>query len=422
MRIDRFAVLLATAALVAVACNRNSSTANNPSATQIGGADPGSPVGGVGGVAADGGTTDANPSADLGAPPSTPPSTPPADLASGVPPNRHRFCGWVEASGYVVPEQDPSYTTFAAHADDFDAVHPVWWHLSSATTLTATYGEGSATILNGTTATGKRTLLIPTITAADGAQPGYVVQMIGDATLRAAHVATIVQLVVSKGYDGIDIDYEHLPDSARAGYSQFASDLATALHAQGKTLSFAVGPDTTDLGFWDFTALSAVADELHVMGYDYHSLGTHLGPVAPLGWIKQVVAYIQTIAGGTRTGKFILGIPNYGIAGPDSGTAGWFGSSMDAINMVSGNYVTTTDHMTVCPYRNGGPVVDPGRAPNAQSSQGHLYFDDLASMEEKVAVAAAAGLGGLTYWTIGGEPDRPGPRTFFQMVRSYFPK
>jgi hypothetical protein len=78
--------------------------------------------------------------------------------------------------------------------------------------------------------------------------------------------------------------------------------------------------------------------------------------------------------------------------------------------------------MSVCPFRNGGPVIASGRAPNAQSSQGHLYFDDLASLEEKVAAAASAGIGGISYWNVGGEPDRPGARSFFDMVRAYFPK
>jgi len=120
-------------------------------------------------------------------------------------------------------------------------------------------------------------------------------------------------------------------------------------------------------------------------------------------------------------GKFILGLPNYGLAGDDGGTTSWFGSSMDSINLVGGSYATTTTHMSVCPLTNGESIA-PGRAPNATSSKGHLYFDDIASHEEKVAAAKAAGLAGITYWTIGGEPDRPGPKTFFQMIRSYFPQ
>ena len=336
--------------------------------------------------------------------------------------NAHRLCGWLQANGYVPVDQDPSYLAFVAHAADFDAVHPMWYYLSSTTTFKAAYGEGSPLVLSNTTAGGKRTLLIPTIAATDGSAPQWASQMIHDATLRAQHEAAIVNLVTSKGYDGIDLDYEHLPDGDKAAFSQFAAELAAQLHPKGKTLSFAVGGLTNaNWSHWDYEALSQSADELHVMGYDYHYLGSHPGPVAPLGWVKQVLAYIDTIGGGARAGKFILGLPNYGLAGDDSGTTNWFGSSMDSINLVGGGYAVTTTHMSVCPLTNGVPI-DAGRAPNAMSSKGHVYFDDLASFEEKVAAAKAAGLGGITYWTIGGEPDRPGPRTFFEMIRSYFPK
>jgi len=345
--------------------------------------------------------------------------SPSAPAPSG---NRHRFCGWLQATGYVPIEQDPGYLAFVAHAADFDAVHPMWYSLASTTTFKAAYGEGSSLVRANTTAGGKRTLLIPTIAAADGSQPTWASQMIHDATLRAQHEAAIVSLVVSKGYDGIDLDYEHLPDGDKAAFSQFATELGQKLHAQGKTLSFAVGGLTSaKYSHWDYEVLSTVADQLHVMGYDFHYLGSHPGPVAPLGWVQQVLAYIGTIGGGGRAGRFILGLPNYGLAGDDSGVTSWYGSSMDCINLVGGSYATTTTHMSVCPLTNGLPMAA-GRAPNATSSKGHLYFDDIASHAEKVAAAQAAGLGGITYWTIGGEPDRPGPQTFFQMVRSYFPK
>lgn len=336
--------------------------------------------------------------------------------------NQHRLCGWLQANGYVPVDQDPSYLAFVAHAADFDAVHPMWYYLSSTTTFKAAYGEGSPLVLSNTTAGGKRTLLIPTIAASDGSQPQWASQMIHDATLRAQHEAAIVSLVTSKGYDGIDLDYEHLPDADKAAFSQFAAELGAQLHQKGKTLSFAVGGLTgPNWSHWDYEALSQSADQLHVMGYDYHYLGSHPGPVAPLGWVKQVLAYIDTVGGGGRAGKFILGLPNYGLAGSDSGTTNWFGSSLDSINLVGGSYGVTTTHMSVCPLTNGVPI-DAGRAPNAMSAKGHLYFDDLASHEEKVAAAKAAGLAGITYWTIGGEPDRPGPKSFFEMIRSYFPK
>ena len=342
--------------------------------------------------------------------------------AAGTTASRHRLCGWLQASGYVPVEQDPGYLAFVAHAADFDAVHPMWYYLASPTTFSAAYGEGSSLVLANTTAGGKRTLLIPTIAAADGSQPQWASQMIHDAGLRAQHEAAIVALVTSKSYDGIDLDYEHLPDGDKAAFSQFATELAAQLHAHGKTLSFAVGALTSAAySHWDYDVLSQVADQLHVMGYDYHYLGSHPGPVAPLGWIQQVLAYVDTVGGGGRAGKFILGLPNYGLAGDDSGVTTWFGSSMDSLNLVGGVYDVTTTHMSVCPLTNGQTIAA-GRAPNAMSGKGHLYFDDLGSLEEKVAAAQAAGLAGITYWTIGGEPDRPGPKSFFQMIRSYFPQ
>ena len=153
------------------------------------------------------------------------------------------------------------------------------------------------------------------------------------------------------------------------------------------------------------------------MAYDFHFLGTHPGPVAPLGWVQGVANYIKTIGGGQRTGKFILGVPNYGLAGSDGSVTAWAGNSTASLTAAGAGYATTTDHMNSCSYG----YFAPGRAPNAMTSHGHLFFDDLLSHEEKVVVAAGAGLGGIAYWTIGGEPTLDG-RTFFDMVRMHFPK
>jgi spore germination protein YaaH len=336
---------------------------------------------------------------------------------------RHRFCGWTLATGYVTPDQDPGYTTYAAHADDFDAIHPAWWHLGADTnTLQAIYGQGEPILLNHTTYAGARTLLIPMIAAVDGNQPQLIHAMLYDAAARQSHIAKLVALAVNNRYDGLDLDYEHLPDGDRDAFSQFAREAAAALHAQGKTLSFAVQALVVKSSVWDYDALSAVVDQLHVMGYDFHGLGSpHPGPVAPLGWIQAHAAYVQSIAGGTRTQKFILGLPNYSIGGPENATTDFSSTSLDAIQL--GAYATTTTHMTTCSLLNPGENWQAGRAPNiVTSAHGHVYFDDIASMEEKVTVAQQAGYGGITYWTIGGEPDRPGPLDFFQMVRAHFPK
>jgi spore germination protein YaaH len=176
------------------------------------------------------------------------------------------------------------------------------------------------------------------------------------------------------------------------------------MHAAGKELSIAVPALSQDSAgsAWRYVDLVGPIDVLHVMGYDFHSIGTHSGPLAPLGWIDAVNG--QAAATG-HPEKFLLGVGNYGTT-PTS-----YCDTQHCIARCGGTYATTTDHMATCSYGNWAA----GRAPNCPTGGEQLFFEDTGSMEEKVQSAKAHGLGGVTYWTIGGEPDG-----FFAMIGKYY--
>src|SRR5262249_34456535 len=149
---------------------------------------------------------------------------------------------------------------------------------------------------------GKRTKLVPMIAAS--APPDYihVHHMINDPGLRREHVRAVVAIAVENGYDGGDIDYEHIDpehlrphmapgqtrDTERRAFSAFIDELAGALHDAGKTLSLAVPTLDSPGSVFDYDALSAAADQIHIMGYDYHfENGSHVGPLAPISWIER---------------------------------------------------------------------------------------------------------------------------------------
>jgi len=129
----------------------------------------------------------------------------------------HRFCAWLHgAESPAVAEA--AYDTFAAHAGELDAVHPAWWRVDSPTTF-ANHAEGSSTPFFGfhdprallhTTPGGGRTLLMPMIGANRRRDYLEVHRMINDPELRRRHVEALVTLVAENGYDGVDIDYEHI--------------------------------------------------------------------------------------------------------------------------------------------------------------------------------------------------------------------
>jgi hypothetical protein len=356
----------------------------------------------------------------------------------------HRFCGWLHEFREDPASTERGYDTFAEHAEEFDAVHPKWWRVASPITFenhprgrkTPFVGFDDPRVLMHTTRRGKRTKLIPLIAAVEQPDIGHVHTMIHDPELRRHHIEGIVALVMENGYDGVDIDYEHLSSalgpcetmqSEKAAFSTFIRDLAGALHTIEKTLSLAVPVPDTLISEFDYEALSRAADQIHVMAYDFHwAGGPHAGPVAPLAWVRRAVAHIGALGHPERTSKFILGLPNYGLFGkeapPSNGAVKSCEPLAKCLELAGGSYQTMTDHMTHCSL-DGRKIFDAGRAPKRILPNGdHLFFDDLASLEERVVVAQQAGLGGITSSSIGGEPEGPKGRTFFQMVRSHFPR
>jgi spore germination protein YaaH len=361
----------------------------------------------------------------------------------------HRFCGWLHGSSADPTFTELAYDTFAQHAGELDAVHPVWWRVDSPTSIvnhpldqaTPYPGFHDARVLQNTTPGGARTKLVPMIAASERPDYVHVHRMINDPDLRAQHIRAVTEIAADHGYDGIDIDYEHIDPNhlgsdmrsgetkmtERRAFSAFIAELARALHDAGKTLSLAVPVTDPPDSVYDYEALSAAADNVHVMAYDFHYEGdSHAGTVAPLSWVEHCAAYAGAIDGGRRRSKFLLGLPNYGLVGPEAprpgGEVTTCETSLGCADLVGGVYAAHTDHMARCPSRDGEDI-DAGRSPNGVLPSGdRVFFEDLGSLEERVEVAESAGLGGITYWAIGGEPDRPGRRTFFQMVRGHFPR
>lgn len=325
-----------------------------------------------------------------GAAPPPPAPTPPHPSA------RHARCGWIAAGDAV------GNAAFIAHAEWFDAIHPDWWAFGAdGVTPRMVNGADDPAVLAAAAAHG--VAVIPLVVGVEDVS--VVRATLNDPQRRTAHVQALVALAQTRGYAGLDIDYEHLWDPGdRAPYTAFAVELGAAMHAAGKLLTLAVPAidQENPNNAWSYPDLIAAADYVHLMGYDFHSLGTHPGPTAPLGWVDAVAAHVASTG---HAEKFILGLPNYGV------TPSWFCPLADCAAACTGPLATTTDHMASCSYGNYAP----GRSLNCPSTNGPLFFDDTQSLEEKVQSAKAHGLGGITYWTVGSEP--PG---FFEMVQRHY--
>lgn len=164
--------------------------------------------------------------------------------------------------------------------------------------------------------------ILPSI--ADGSGKGRMAATLADPAKRAVHVADIVNLVTSRGYDGIDLDYETFAftdgraswPATQPNWTAFVTELSAALHGQGKLLSVTI-PSPCDVankcggtnGYWvyNIAGIAAPSDRIRVMTYDFH-VGSP-GPIAPISWVTASMQYAATQA---PANKLTVGVPAYG--------------------------------------------------------------------------------------------------------------
>ena len=145
--------------------------------------------------------------------------------------------------------------------------------------------------------------MVPSIT--DGSGKLTMAGILADPATRSTHVRTITDLVINRGYDGIDLDYEGFAFSdgrsswatTRPNWAAFVAELGASLHAQGKLLSVTVPPiwDNGSSGYWVYAwpEMLPHVDRLRLMVYDW-SVGSP-GPVSPLSWQTNVINYVRSI-------------------------------------------------------------------------------------------------------------------------------
>ena len=123
----------------------------------------------------------------------------------------------------------------------------------------------------------------------------------------------LAALVEAGYYEGIHIDIENIDDNDGGYLTAFIDTLADRLRPKGRLITIAVPARTEKQPGWhrafDYTALGERSDLVVIMAYDYGYAAGQPAPVAPLPWVRDVMAYTQARI---PNDKILLGIPFYG--------------------------------------------------------------------------------------------------------------
>jgi spore germination protein YaaH len=302
-----------------------------------------------------------------------------------------------------VPYWNMDYGTASvlSNPGTFSEMSPWMYQLNSSGQIVPQYGPAQAPAVEAQLARlrAARIPVLPTIAnVADGKwiyQP-VMTSILYNTAARARHVAAIIALVQRQDYTGADIDYEDLRAADRSAFTAFISQLARALHANGKILSVDLFAKSTNHGYdqrnvaQDYHAIGEVADQVRLMGYEYHWSTSRPGPIAPIGWIRAVLRYAKTQI---PEKKIILGVPLFGYDWVDGhGTpVSW----LQAFRL-SRQYRVHVNFDDVS--------QSPWFAYTDSAGRRHvLCFENGPSTKVKFEAAQSAGIGGVYVWMYGIE-------------------
>ena len=310
---------------------------------------------------------------------------------------------------------------------------------SSANGLTYDY---SADLISRAHAAGRKVLIC---VGGGGTQAGF--QGAASSGNRATFINNIINLMASRGYDGVDVDWEPVPTSDAASFTNLIIGLRTALNGfpQPKLLTVAAGAyppygDPPSAHYLMFAALQSQLDQINVMTYDM--AGPYLGWVtwfnSPMfdggyrfpstgGLVPSINAAFDNFLGaGVAADKLGIGIAFYGYAWTGASGAPTVGVVLPrqswavAPTMTAYRYLTIMDtyYQTNRYHWDASAQAAYLSITNANPTNNiFLSYDDSRTCQAKVSYARNRGLGGLMIWALGQDYESGQPEPLLQTIQ-----
>lgn len=235
-------------------------------------------------------------------------------------------------------------------------------------------------------------------------------QVLATPQARTNFVTNLLNLTINEKWDGLAIDIEKTPPGDRNNYSAFLSELHKALKAKDKVLNVSIPAKFIDYpsdlwsGAYDYAAIGKSADQVVLMTYDEHGLGTTQGPIASHAWVNKVIAYAVTKI---PKEKIVMGLPVYsfdwGSSKPTMPDYLSFAQSMERAKKHGVEVGYDEEHKV------------PNYSYTANGVRHEVYFENKQSLEPKMQYAREHKLHGVAIWRLGMED----PAIWDSLIKTY---
>jgi len=203
---------------------------------------------------------------------------------------------------------------------------------------------------------------------------------------RKALIADII--AAAKNFDGLQIDFENVPQRDGAVFLSFLAELRAARGNKMFTIALPARMRKINNDIYDYEKILPLVDRILVMAYDEHWSTSAPGPIASLPWCKKVAAYSLSVIGRE---KLIMGIPFYGRA--------WGNSNPSQAHVYTGiERVINENNVKEIRRENGIPTFD-YKIPVSVK----VYYDDEYSLSARMEMYRTMGIGSIGFWRLGQE-------------------
>jgi len=356
-------------------------------------------------------------------PPTTPPTTQQQTTQTTQPPQaeagatRNSVLGSEKrvVLGFYTDPEGPvpgSKDSMLKNAKMLDEV-AFFWYSFDATGKVIPTGEVDLSIKDKAQKNGSKAYALVhnmNLTGSVGFDANLAHRVLSNPATRAKLVTNLVNLTTKDGWDGISVDVEKTPPGDRNNFSSFVAELGKALKAKDKVLNISIPAKFADYpsdlwsGAYDYAAIGKSADQIILMTYDEHGLGTTQGPIASHGWVDRVIDFA---VGKIPKEKIVMGLPVYSFD---------WGSNKPLMP----DYLSHDQTVDRAKKHGVEILTDPSaKVPQfiytANGVRHEVYFENTASLRTKMDYALKHKLHGVGIWRLGMED----PAIWDSLMKTY---
>ena len=356
----------------------------------------------------------------------------PNDSSISKPTPRKILTGWIPYYG-----MSTSLPTAIANVDLINEVMPFWYTLklnnkTKNPYILDLYTPGNPSVAIDIPLTTMRNAgfkIIPTIT--DGTDKLVLAKLLAKSSDRANVIKSIMDLVMNRNFDGIDLDFEGFAfvdgtaswPTTKPNWVLLVKELSEALRAKGKILSvtapvhFSLTEKQKGYTVYAWAEIAQYIDRLRIMTYDY-STGKP-GPIGPIAWVERTLKYAISVM---PASKVYIGLAGYGrdwVTKVDgicpANVSKVVATTAKSATFVMRNAATLASTYGVTPTYNEQyqeATFTYQKTYNGNNASGQAtsctatrtaWYQNTASYLARAQLVAKYRIGGLAEWTIGME-------------------